>query len=231
MSDFDAFLDTIDREDDDAWERIFSSIPLLQDMDILLQTSRMYIVAIGECGMDFHYIDGTDIGKIPFDRTCISERARRQIEHQKFWWLAQWKLAKKYHLPVVIHTRDAREETVTYMKRYGIDHAVMHCYAENPDMAQALMDFSPRIYFSFSGILTYKNARSVQETAKMLPLSRILLETDAPFLAPQPVRGTLCEPAFTRYTLDGLCALRDEDPSVIESCVYENSLRFFGMAS
>jgi len=105
----------------------------------------------------------------------------------------------------------------------------MHCYSEDPDMARDLLQFSDEIYFSFSGILTYKNAQKIQETAKILPLDRILVETDAPFLAPQPVRGQICEPAFVRYTLEKLIELRSESPEEIEEQVYANSKRFFGI--
>jgi TatD DNase family protein len=87
--------------------------------------------------------------------------------------------------------------------------------------------FSSEIYFAFGGILTYKKSDSVQETAKMLPLNRILLETDSPFLSPQVVRGTVNEPANTKFVLDKLCELRSESREEIERIVYGNSLRFY----
>ena len=129
----------------------------------------------------------------------------------------------------MIHTRDARDETRDFIIENKISRAVMHCYSEDPDMARDLLQFSDEIYFSFSGILTYKNAQKIQETAKILPLDRILVETDAPFLAPQPVRGQICEPAFVRYTLEKLIELRSESPEEIEEQVYANSKRFFGI--
>jgi TatD DNase family protein len=111
----------------------------------------------------------------------------------------------------------------------NIDRAVIHCYSENPAFAERLMDFSSEIYFAFGGILTYKKSEEVQVTAQMLPLDRILLETDSPFLAPQVVRGQVCEPAYTRYTLEKLVELRTESSEEIERVVYENSLRFYGI--
>jgi TatD DNase family protein len=115
------------------------------------------------------------------------------------------------------------------MIEHDINRAVIHCYSENPAFAQRLMDFSPEIYFAFGGILTYKKSEEVQATAMMLPLNRILLETDAPFLSPQPVRGQVCEPAYTRHTLDKLVELRTEGKEEIERVIYENSLRFYGI--
>lgn len=127
----------------------------------------------------------------------------------------------------MIHTRDARDETLDFMQENAITRCVMHCYSEDWDFARTLLEFSSEIYFSFSGILTYKSAQKIQEAAQKLPIDRILVETDAPFLAPQPVRGQVCEPAFTRYTLDRLAELRGVRTADIEEHVYNNSLRFF----
>ena len=84
----------------------------------------------------------------------------------------------------------------------------MHCFSEDWDFASRLIDFSDEIYFSFSGILTYKKSEKIQEAAKKIPLNKILVETDAPFLAPQVVRGQVNEPAFTRYNLEKIAELR-----------------------
>lgn len=87
----------------------------------------------------------------------------------------------------------------------------MHCFSEDWDFAHELLEFSDEIYFSFSGILTYKNSQKIQEAAMKIPLDRILIETDSPFLSPQEVRGTVNEPANTRYILEKLCQLRGEE--------------------
>lgn len=192
--------------------------------------NRDLILAVGECGLDFHYLDGTDGGTCPIDLDHLSEKAITQIQAQKSWWLVQWRLAQKYDLPVVIHTRDARDATADFMIENGISRAVIHCFSETPEFAERLLDFSTEIYFAFGGILTYKKSEAVQATAKMLPLDRILLETDAPFLAPQAVRGQVCEPAFTRYTLEKLADIREEPIEILENAIYENSLRFYGLA-
>lgn len=199
------------------------------DFERLVERNRNSIVAIGETGFDFHYLDGSEWGGKKVDLTALSGKALIQIENQKAWWLAQWELAQKYHLPLVIHTRDARDATLDFMRDNAINRCVMHCFSEDWNFARELLEFSNEIYFSFSGILTYKNAPMIQEAAKNIPLNRILIETDSPFLAPQVVRGTINEPANTLYVLEKLVELRTEWREEIEKRVYENSLRFYGI--
>ncbi len=143
----------------------------------------------------------------------------------------QWELASRYNLPLVIHTRDARDKTLEFMKEQAINRCVMHCFSEDWEFARELLEFSSEIYFSFSGIVTYKNAPKIQEAAMKIPLNRILIETDAPFLAPQAVRGSVNEPANTRYILEKICELRTESSKEIEDVIYENSLRFYRLSS
>ncbi len=204
-----------------AWE--------ILELEKLIQENQHIVVAIGETGFDFHYLDGSDGWKIRVDINNLSPKAKIQIENQKHWWLVQWKLAKKYNLPLVIHTRDARDATIAFMRENSIDRCVMHCFSEDWDFAHELLGFSSEIYFSFSGILTYKNAQKIQEAASKIPLDRILIETDSPFLSPQIVRWTLNEPANTRYVLDKLIELRSEWYEAIEKSVYENALRFYNL--
>lgn len=227
--DFENFLLKIYAENADFWDKIFSNNPVLSEFEKMIFENRDLVVAIGECGLDFHYLDGTDDGKTPMDFSQISEKAIWQIQNQKFYWLAQWKLAQKYHFPLVIHTRDARDATLDFMKKFDINRLVMHCYSENPAMARELLDFSDEIYFSFSGIVTYKKSLEIQETAKIVPLDRILVETDAPFLAPQPVRGTTNHPANTRYNLEKIFELRSENNEQIEAQIFENSKKFYAL--
>ena len=183
---------------------------IIDEFEALIQKNREYIVGIGETGFDFHYIDGTEGGTKKADFENLSKKAKTQIENQKKWWMAQWKLGQKYDLPLIIHTRDARDATLEYMTQNHIDRCVMHCFSEDLDFAQNLLDFSNEIYFSFSGILTYKKSEAIQEVARNISLHRILVETDAPFLSPQAVRGMVNEPANTRYTLEKLIELRNE---------------------
>jgi len=136
-------------------------------------------------------------------------------------------LALKYNLPVVIHTREAREDTLRYIQESGIRKAIIHCFSEDYVFAEKLMKYSNEIVFSFSGIVTYKKSLAIQEAAKLLPLSKILIETDAPFLSPQAVRGTINEPANVRYMLEAIQNLRPENSLEIEKVIFENSLRTY----
>jgi TatD DNase family protein len=138
-------------------------------------------------------------------------------------------LALKYNLPIIIHTRDAREDTLRYIKESGIRKVIIHCFSEDYSFAKELMEYSDEIVFSFSGIVTYKKSLAIQETAKLLPLSKILIETDAPFLSPQAVRGTINEPANVRYILDVIKNLRTEDSTEVEKIIFENSLQVYGI--
>lgn len=186
---------------------------MINELDLIIAENREYIVAIGETGFDYHYL--------------IPGRQIEQKNNQQAWWLAQWKLAQKYNLPLVIHTRDAREDTLNFMIEHNINKAVIHCYSENFDFAQRLMNFSDGIYFAFWWIVTYKKSDDVQDTARRVPLSRILLETDAPFLSPQVVRGTINEPANTRYVFEKICELRTESNEEIENIIFQNSVKFY----
>lgn len=229
-SHFEDFLEFLHAQNSDFWEEFFQENELFRHFCNLIQENHDKIVAIGECGLDFHYIDGTDDGQKMADFSALSRRAEWQIENQKFWWLAQWKMAQKHNFPLIIHTRDARAATVDFMKKYHISRVVMHCYSENPEMARELLDFSNEIYFSFSGIVTYKKSEFVKETVKILPLQRILVETDSPFLAPQVVRGSVNNPSNVAYNLEAVCALRSESREEIERQIFENSLRFYGIS-
>ncbi len=212
-------------------ERIDKSIKQIEMLESFIQENHDVVVAVGETGFDFHYLDGSDGWKVPVDLDVLSEKAREQIENQQYWWREQWKLAQKYNLPLVIHTRDAREETLEFMKAEWITRAVMHCFSEDWEFARELLDCSSEIYFSFSWILTYKSAIHIQEAAQKIPLERILIETDAPFLPPTPLRWTVNEPANIRYTLEKLIELRSESREEIIDTVYANSKRFYSLAS
>lgn len=220
------FFATVGLHPETAQDLVFSD-EYMQNLEDLIIENRDVIVWIGETGFDFHYLDGSDGGRNSVDLENLTEKAKKQIENQKTWWIAQWKLAKKYNLPLIIHTRDARKETLIFMKEQGINRCVMHCFSEDWDFARELLDFSDDIYFSFSGIVTYKKSENIQLAAKTIPIERILVETDAPFLAPQIVRGTVNEPANTKYVLEKIAELRWVSTKDIEDVIYANSLRFY----
>jgi len=195
-----------------------SATASVERLEKLVTENRDKIVGIGETGLDyFHLIRG---------------KKEAQKKAQLAYFSAQADLALRLDLPLVVHTRDASADTLSILKEHGIKRAVIHCFSEDPNFAKDLLTWSDGFYFSFSGILTYKKATAVQDAARVLPLNRILVETDAPFLVPQAVRDsfTTNEPAFTRYVMDYLKTLRTEPPEVVEQTVWENSNRFFGIS-
>lgn len=184
-------------------------------LEQLLAEHREYIVAIGEIGLDYYHLD--------------TERIEEQKHVQFEVFRRMSELANSQNLPAIIHTRNAREDTLRLIREFDLKKCIIHCFSEDFEFARELMDFSDEVYFSFSGILTYSKALAIQNTASRIPLDRILIETDAPFLSPQAVRGTINESANVRYVLEKLQNLRNENAAEIEKQVYENSLRVYGI--
>ncbi len=137
------------------------------------QLNNKKIVGIGEIGLDYHY--------------GIEEK-----ELQKQFFKKQLELARKYHLPVVIHSRDAIEDTYQILKEFKDLKIILHCYSGSVEMAQKFLKLN--IYFGIGGVVTFKNSKTLKEVVKMLPLDHILLETDSPYLTPEPFRGQKNEP-------------------------------------
>lgn len=164
--------------------------------------------AVGETGLDFHYNHSP--------REAQIEILERQI-----------RLARKLHLPLVLHCRDSYEELAACIDRAGEGEAfgVIHCFTGNASQAASFLQRG--FYISFSGILTFRNADALRETAKTIPVDRLLVETDAPFLAPVPHRGRRCEPAHTRITLEMLAKVHGEDFSMLAKATTQNAERLF----
>lgn len=187
-------------------------------LEEFIEQNRDKIVAVGETGLDYFHLKKAD-------------RAG-QMRSQRAFFAAHAALAQKMDLPLIIHTRDAAADTLDLIMECGIRRAVVHCFSEDVAFARALMDWSEEIYFSFSGILTYKNASRAQETARALPLGRIMVETDAPFLVPEAAKSRfrINEPCCTRHVLDFLKKMRTESAEEVEQTIWDNSNRFFGIA-
>jgi TatD DNase family protein len=169
------------------------------------------VVAIGETGLDYHYDHSP--------RAAQEEAFRRQIA-----------IAKQLGKPLVIHTRSAPKETLQVLReeRAGEVGGIIHCFSEDAAFATEALDLG--FVSSFSGIVTFKKAVGVQEAARTLPADAILIETDAPYLAPIPKRGKLNEPAYVAYTAACIAELRGDDPEAFVQSAYENALRIFGIA-
>ena len=170
------------------------------------------VIAIGECGLDYYYDKS--------DRGAQRDRFEAHIE-----------AARETGLPLVVHTRDAEDDTAEILEQAvnkGGVRGVLHCFTGSWELAKKGLDLG--FYVSLSGIVTFKNAADLQETAKWLPAERMLVETDAPFLAPVPHRGQKCEPAFVADTAAFVADLRGEDPERLGETTTENFFRLFSRA-
>lgn len=166
------------------------------------------VVAIGETGLDYF----RSTGDLEWQRTRFREHIRA---------------AKALQKPLIIHTRDAKEDTIRIMQeeKAGEAGGVMHCFSEDWDIASKALDMN--FLISFSGIVTFKSATVIQEVAKKLPLDRMLIETDSPYLAPNPHRGKPNEPAYVRYTAEYLAALRNISVEELAAATTNNFFNLF----
>jgi TatD DNase family protein len=166
-------------------------------------------VAIGETGLDYYRSEG--------DLSWQHARFRTHIA-----------AARRCRKPLVVHTRDAREDSLSILREEGAAEVggVLHCFTESWDMARQAMDLD--FYISFSGIVTFPNADDLRQVARRMPLDRILIETDAPYLTPVPHRGRPNEPRFVRDVAEFIAQLRGMDPEELVQVTGENFFRLFG---
>ena len=175
-------------------------------------TDHPRVIAIGECGLDYYYDKS--------DRSAQRERFQAHIE-----------AARQSGLPLVVHTRDAEQDTGEMLEaavKEGGVTGVLHCFTGSAELARKGLDLG--FYVSLSGIVTFKNAQDLQATAKWLPADQMLVETDSPFLAPVPHRGQKCEPAFVADTAAFVAEIRDEDPDELAEQTTANFFRLFKKA-
>ena len=170
------------------------------------------VVAIGETGLDYFHGQG--------DLEWQRERFRRHI-----------RAARESGKPLIIHSRDAREDTIRIMREEGAAEigGVMHCFTEDWTMAQQALDLN--FYISFSGIVTFRNAEQVQDVARRVPLERMLVETDSPYLTPVPYRGKSNQPAYVRYVAEYIAELRGESLESIARVTRDNFFDLFSGAA
>jgi len=171
------------------------------------------VIAIGECGLDYYYDKS--------DRASQRERFQAHIE-----------AARATGLPLVVHTREAEADTAEILTREagkGGITGVLHCFTGSAELAGKALDLG--FFVSISGIVTFKNAKDLQEVARIIPQDRLLVETDSPFLAPVPHRGQTCEPAFVADTAAFLSDLRDEPLDELAEATTANFFRLFEKAA
>jgi TatD DNase family protein len=176
--------------------------------DLLAMARDEKVVAIGETGLDYFRVEG--------DTEWQRERFRTHI-----------RAARECGKPLVIHTRNAAEDTLRIMKEEGAEAAggVMHCFTETWEVAEAAIGLG--FHISFSGIVTFKNALALKEVARRVPLERMLVETDSPYLAPVPHRGKPNQPAFVRHVAEEVAALRGMAFGDVARATTENFFRLF----
>ena len=178
--------------------------------DLVAKSHLAKVVAIGETGLDYYRLTG-DLG-------WQRERFRTHI-----------RAARETGKPLVIHTRAAGDDTLAIMREERANEVggVMHCFTETWDVAQAALDLD--FHISFSGIVTFKNAVQVQDVARRVPLSRLLIETDSPYLAPVPYRGKRNQPAWVRHVGESIAQLRDVTAAAVAEATSVNFFRLFNI--
>lgn len=180
---------------------------------LVAKSAHPRVIAIGETGLDYYY-----------DKSDRAQQCSGFREHIK--------ASRETGLPIIIHTRDAEADTATILTeemREGAFTGVIHCFTASADFARIALDLG--LYISLSGIVTFKNAQDLQDVAKWLPADRLLVETDAPFLAPIPHRGKTGEPAFVADTARFVAQLRDVPPETLARQTSDNFYDLFTKAS
>jgi TatD DNase family protein len=204
----------------EAYQNVYASvgihpteiIPREPTVDALIQLgSHSKVVAFGETGLDYYRDDS--------NKLVQQERLRKHIQ-----------AAKALNKPVIIHTRQAQDDTINILKSEGADQVggVMHCFTETWAMAQKAIDLN--FYISFSGIVTFQNAKELKEVAKLVPLDRMLIETDAPYLAPVPYRGKPNQPAYVKHVAEYIAQLRGIRFEQLAEQTTENFFNLFKQA-
>ena len=169
------------------------------------------IVAIGEIGLDYHW---------------CNDQCQREL--QKKWFIKQIELANKHNLPVIIHNRDAFDDCLQILKGHKIyNSGVMHCYSGSAEYLKEIINLN--LYVGLDGPVTYKNSKTPKEIAQIVPIDKLLIETDSPYLTPHPFRGKLNEPSYVRLVLNEIANLRSMDINDLEQILYINSCRLFGI--
>lgn len=169
--------------------------------------SNKKIVGIGEIGLDYHY-------------ECDKEK-------QKYAFIKQIELARKHNLPIVIHSRDAAQDTLDIIKKYPDIKIDMHCYSYSLEIAKELEKLN--VKFGIGGVLTFKNAKKLKEVVENIDIKNILLETDSPYLSPEPLRGEKNEPYNTKYVAEYIAKLKGISYEEVESITTSNAVELFDL--
>ncbi|MEI3604556.1 TatD family hydrolase [Pseudogracilibacillus sp. SE30717A] len=166
------------------------------------------VVALGEMGLDYYW-----------------DTSPKDIQEQVF--RKQIQLAKRVNMPIIIHNRDATEDVIRILQEENAKEigGIMHCFSGTAADVQACLDMN--FYISLGGPVTFKNAKEVQEIAKIIPLERLLIETDCPYLAPHPYRGKRNEPAYVSFIAEKIAELKEMDVEEVGEVTFQNAMKFF----
>lgn len=168
------------------------------------------VVAVGEIGLDYYW-----------------DKERSVQERQRYWFRRQMELAREAELPIVVHSRDAAADTLQVMKEAHAEEipGVIHCYSYSPEMAQEFIKMG--YYIGVGGVVTFKNAKKLKETVENIPLERILLETDCPYMAPEPHRGKRNDSRNIPYIVAKIAELKQVTPEEVERITWQNAMNFY----
>jgi TatD DNase family protein len=206
----------------EAHDNLFASVGVHPDHDegqepteaTLVELARHpRVVAIGETGLDYYRLK------------------RDEVDWQRARFRTHIRAARSADKPLIVHTRNAADDTLAIMAEEGAAEAggVMHCFTESGAVAKAALEMG--FYISFSGIVSFKNAREIKEVARQVPLDRLLIETDSPYLAPVPHRGRRNEPAYLRHVAEEIARLRGIPLEDVEAATTANFFRLFNAAA
>jgi len=180
-----------------------------EDWPAFEELARGGVTAIGECGLDYHWMTAP--------KALQEEAFRRQV-----------RLAHDLALPFIVHCREAEEDLIPILRDEGYARGVVHCFGGTRAQAEEILGLG--LHITFCGNVTYKKAENLREAARAVPLDRLMLETDAPFLPPQAKRGQRNEPAFVRFTAELLAELKGVDLDALARKTTANARRFFAIA-
>ncbi len=165
------------------------------------------VVAIGEIGLDYHYDDTDPV-------------------LQKKWFRRQLDLAKELDMPVVIHDRDSKGECIEILREKEIHKGVVHCFSGSAETAKIILDMG--LHISFTGVLTFKNAKRAIEALKIIPMDRIFIETDCPYMAPEPHRGTRNDSSLVCHIAEKIAEIKNLSYDEVVEITTKNAIKFFG---
>ena len=168
------------------------------------------VVAVGEIGLDYYWDKEPEVQEL-----------------QRYWFKRQMDLAREEGLPIVVHSRDAAEDTLRVMKEAHAEEipGAIHCYSYSPEMAVEFVKMG--YYIGVGGVVTFKNAKKLKETVEKIPLERILLETDCPYMAPEPHRGKRNDSTYIPYIVEKIAELKQVTPEEVEQITWQNAMNFY----